>query len=110
MEPILTDANYTLLQFNLLSEDRVFDANPRFGFYNYIYMKSLHHFLSDEQIEELLSYNGFTDVMLKWYDGKVTSCQAHATAMYVGMLKSGVAEEYLNDEAKFQSLFDGCRK
>lgn len=108
--PFIDHKDYEIIEFRLMDKDRVFEANPHFAFYNYIYMKSLHEFLTDITKEQLLSYDGFTDTMLRWYDGKVTPCQAHAVAMYVGMVKAGVIEDYMHDEKKFMSLFDSCRE
>lgn len=104
-EPLLTDKNYKLVEFRLLDEQNIFEPNPRYAFYNYIYIKSLMAFVTREMVEELAGYQAFTDTMLKWHDGKVTSCQAHATAQFVGMLKCGVLEEYMSDKEKFLSLF-----
>lgn len=62
-------------------------------------------YLDGNQIDELDSYDGFTDIMLKWYDGKVTACQAHATAMNVGMLRAGVLEGVMEDINSYYTVF-----
>ena len=92
---ILTDKNYMLVEFRLMTESNKFDVNPRYIFYNYIYIKSLVNFIDDVILNSLKGYDGFTDTMLRWYNGKVTSCQAHAIAMFIGMEKAGVLSNYM---------------
>ena len=83
------------------------DIPTRYIFYTYIYVKSLQHLLKTkpEYLEELLEYDGFTDIMLRWHGGVVTSCQAAAVAMTIGMYKANKLDEIMDSREKFIEVY-----
>ena len=78
-----------------------FPTQPKTAFYDYIYIKSAVAKLTKEQLEELSSYQGFTDTQLRWYDGKVTACQAMSVAVLVGLIKVDKLDYSINYECGF---------
>lgn len=76
-EPILKDSLYEFKGFKLFNTGLAFPSSPKYIFYNYIYIKSLMAVVDQEDIACLTTYDGFTDTMLRWYNGKITPCQAY---------------------------------
>lgn len=103
--PIVRDRSYSLV--GMRPPNKELDASKcnSMEYYTYIYIRSMMAYLNEEQKDELKSHDGFTDIMLKWYDGIVTASQAYATAMYVGMLKAGDIDIYMRDIDSFLGVY-----
>lgn len=80
-------------------------ANTLTTFYDYIYIKSVLASFSESQFNHILKYEAFTDTQLKWYNNKVTACQAMSVAILVGLKKSGNLVKYMSTPEEFIKIF-----
>jgi len=77
------------------------ELEPKSAFYDWIYIKALYPLL--EEIEdELLLYDGFTDI--EFNPKKSINCQARSCAILVSLIKSNRLEEALESAESFKSI------
>lgn len=62
---------------------------PRTAFYNWIYLNALME--NSELAEQLLAFDGFTDI--EFNPDKSLNCQAEAAALYVTLARKGLLEQ-----------------
>lgn len=70
-------------------EEQNFPTLPRTAFYNWLYINALLE--NPELAEQLLAYDGFTDI--EFNPDKSLNCQAEAAALYVALARSGVVNQ-----------------
>lgn len=76
-------------------EGKEFPLVPRTAFYNWIYINSLME--NPDLADELVSYDGFTDI--EFNPDKSLNCQAEAAALYVALARKGLLEQCRDFEA-----------
>ncbi|MDE7363704.1 MAG: hypothetical protein K2N27_02270 [Ruminococcus sp.] len=81
-------------------DNQKFPTTPQSLFYDYIYINALLE--NPELAEELVKYNGFTDI--EYNPNKSISTQAKSAAIFVSLYKSGLTDE-IKDAEKFKALF-----
>lgn len=78
-----------LIGFNFFGKE--FPLKPRTFFYDWLYINALN---KDEYLrEEILNYNGFTDI--EFNPKKSINCQAFSVALFISLEKSGFLKEAL---------------
>lgn len=74
-----------------------FPLKPRTFFYDWIYINALN---KDEYLrEEILNYNGFTDI--EFNPKKSINCQAYSVALFISLEKSGFLKDALSTPEDF---------
>lgn len=76
---------------------------PKTMFYDWIYCKSLSQ--NPMLVKKLLQegYNAFTDI--EFNHEKSINCQARSVAIFVGLSKRGLLEEYLDNKEKWETIY-----
>lgn len=90
--------NGRLIKFRFDGQD--FPLVPQSLFYNYIYLNAVLE--NPELADELLKFNGFTDI--EFNPQKSLSTQAQAAAVFVSLANLGLTEK-IRDYSSFVSLF-----
>lgn len=90
--------NGRLIKFRFDGQD--FPLFPQSLFYNYIYLNAVLE--NPELADELLKFNGFTDI--EFNPQKSLSTQAQAAAVFVSLANLGLTEK-IRDYSSFVSLF-----
>lgn len=81
-------------------DNQKFPTTPKSLFYDYIYLNAV---LENPKLaEELVKYNGFTDI--EYNPNKSISTQAKSAAIFVSLYKSGLTDK-IKDAEKFKALF-----
>lgn len=83
-----------------------FELNPIHYFYNWLYINALN--INQELANELMDYNGFTDI--EFNPDKSLNCQARAAAIYVSLRSKGVLQDALESKEKFLEIVYGEKK
>lgn len=82
-----------------------FNLNPVNYFYNWLYINTLN--LNKELADEVMQYDGFTDI--EFNPDKSLNCQARAAAVYVSLRKQGLLEKALESKEKFLEVAYGSK-
>ncbi len=72
-------------------EGKTFPTEPRTLFYDYLYLSALKE--NSDLSEQLLNYDGFTDIFFD--PNKAFNCQAQTCARYVSLVRQNKLDEYL---------------
>ena len=84
-------------------EGKRFPTEPAMFFYDYLYLNELNE--NREMADQLLEYDGFTDIFFN--PEKSINCQAISCAKYVSLVKAGKLEEYLDQQNKVIEELNG---
>lgn len=82
-------------------EGKEWGLEPKSAFYDWIYIKALYPLLKEIK-DELLMYDGFTDI--EFNPKKSINCQARSCAILVSLIKSERLEDALESTADFKSI------
>lgn len=80
-------------------DNQRFPTTPKSLFYDYIYLNAVLE--NPELAEEIIKYNGFTDI--EYNPNKSISTQAKSTAIFVSLYRLGLTDE-IKDAEKFKAL------
>ena len=77
---------------------------PKTMFYDWIYCKSLSQ--NPKLMKSLVTsgYDAFTDI--EFNQNKSLNCQARAVAIFVGLYRKGILQEYLENKEKWTSIYN----
>jgi hypothetical protein len=89
-----------VIGFNFFGEE--FPTLPLTSFYDWLYIQALEQ--NSHLSENLLEYNGFTDIAFN--PKKSHSCQARSAAQYVGLSRLGLLNKALQGKDVYLSLFE----
>jgi len=90
----------SLLKFEFFGKS--FPLEPRTFFYDWLYVNALVQ--NPLLAEEVLSYEGFSDI--EFNPKKSINCQAHAVALYVSLTRNDVLHEALRSPNDFLKIFN----
>lgn len=89
-----------LIGFNFLGEE--FPTDPPTAFYDWLYLQALHQEHNAQLAQELLDYNGFTDIAFN--PEKSLNCQARSAALYVALYYIGEIEKVIQSKEYYFNL------
>lgn len=84
-----------LIGFKFYGE--TFDLRPTTHFYDWVYINALRQ--KEELSEQVLKYNGFTDIVFN--PDKSRNCQAYSAALFVSLCRSSLLDEALRSRQNF---------
>jgi len=96
-DPRLTGSG-NLIKFSLFDCD--WDILPQTAFYDWLYVNAI--IQNKEFIQDLLTYNGFSDI--EFNPKKSFSCQAHSAALFVSLFKQKIISNEIINKEKFLFL------
>lgn len=64
-------------------------------FYSWLYINALNNNM--HLSEEVIKYDAFTDIVYSPKPGIDIACQARSAAIYVGLKRAGILDEYIRD-------------